>query len=88
MHLKQIYQMTGLDFFLVEINSCFFQDPVHIVTKWHNRLLSSTADLFIGNDKISMAHMEQLINSNSYTKLDHGLTKSDISPKDRQNYNS
>ncbi|CAF1619825.1 unnamed protein product [Rotaria magnacalcarata] len=66
----------------------FFQDPVHIVTKWRNRLLSSTADLYIGNDKISMAHIEQLINNNHYTKLDHGLTKSDIQPKDRQNYNS
>ncbi|CAF3874537.1 unnamed protein product, partial [Rotaria magnacalcarata] len=62
--------------------------PVHIVTKWRNRLLSSTADLYIGNDKISMAHIEQLINNNHYTKLDHGLTKSDIQPKDRQNYNS
>lgn len=66
----------------------FFQDPVHIVTKWRNRLLSSTADLYIGNDKISMTHIEQLINDNHYTKLDHGLTKSDIQPKDRQNYNS
>ncbi|CAF3347145.1 unnamed protein product [Rotaria sp. Silwood2] len=66
----------------------FFQDPVHIVTKWRNRLLSSTANLYIGNDKISMEHIEQLINNNSYTKLDHGLTKSDINPKDRQNYNS
>ncbi|CAF1482890.1 unnamed protein product [Rotaria sp. Silwood1] len=66
----------------------FSTDPVHIVTKWRNRLLSSTADLYIGNDKISMAHIEQLIDNNSYTKLDHGLTKSDINPKDRQNYNS
>jgi hypothetical protein len=66
----------------------FFQDPVHLVTKWRNRLLSSTADLCIGNNKISMAHIEQLINSKNYTKLDHGLTKSDINPKDRQNYNS
>ncbi|CAF2083410.1 unnamed protein product [Rotaria magnacalcarata] len=66
----------------------FFQDPVHIVTKWRNRLLSSTAKLCIGNDNISMAHIEQLINNNNYTKLDHGLTISDINPKDRQNYNS
>ncbi|CAF4064808.1 unnamed protein product, partial [Rotaria sordida] len=66
----------------------FSTDPVHIVTKWRNRLLSSTADLYIGNDKISMTHIEQLINNNNYTKLDHDLTKSDINPKDRQNYNS
>lgn len=66
----------------------FFQDPVHIVTKWRNRLLSSSADLYIGNDKISMGHIERLVDNNSYTKLDHGLTKSDINPKDRQNFNS
>ena len=35
-----------------------------------------------------MAHIEQLINDDNYTKLDHGLMKSDINPKDRQNYNS
>jgi len=66
----------------------FFQDPVHLVTKWRNRLLSTTADLYFGNDKISITHIENLINSVSYTKLDHGLTRSDINPKDRQNYHS
>jgi hypothetical protein len=66
----------------------FFQDPVHLVTKWRNRLLSTTADLSFGNDKISIAHVEQLIDNNNYTKLDHCLTKSDINPKDRQNYHS
>ncbi|CAF2007754.1 unnamed protein product [Rotaria magnacalcarata] len=66
----------------------FFQDPVHIVTKWRNRLLSSTADLCLGNDKISIVHLENLINDNTYTKLDHSLAKSDINPKDRQNYKS
>ncbi|CAF3799462.1 unnamed protein product [Rotaria magnacalcarata] len=63
-------------------------DPVHIVTKWRNRLLSSTADLCLGNDNISMVHIENLINDNTYTKLDHSLTKSDTNPKDRQNYKS
>jgi hypothetical protein len=66
----------------------FFQDPVHLVTKWRNRLLSSTAELCLGNDEISMAHIEDLINNDYYTKLDHCLTKSDINPKDRQNYHS
>lgn len=66
----------------------FFQDPVHLVTKWRNRLLSSTAELCLGKDEIRMAHIEDLINNDSYTKLDHCLTKSDINPKDRQNYRS
>jgi hypothetical protein len=46
------------------------------------------AELCIGNDEISMAHIEDLINNDYYTKLDHCLTKSDINPKDRQNYHS
>ena len=31
----------------------FFQDPVHFVTKWRNRLLSATSDLCFGIDKIT-----------------------------------
>lgn len=64
------------------------QDPMHLVTKWRNRLLSSTVDLCIGKDKISMAHIERLINNNNYSKLDHGLTNTHINPRDRQNYDS
>ncbi|CAM2723300.1 unnamed protein product [Rotaria socialis] len=66
----------------------FFQDPVHLVAKWRNRLLSSTTDLHFGFDKININHIKALINDSHYTKLDHGLTSSDINPKDRQNYNS
>lgn len=66
----------------------FFQDSVHLVTKWRNRLLSSTADLKLGNYRISIDHIESLIDTDNYTKLDHGLTRSDINPKDRQNYKS
>ena len=51
-------------------------------------MLSSAAKLRLGDDEISMRHIEELINNNSYTKLDHCLTKSDINPKDRQHYNS
>lgn len=89
-HVFQIDIPNDWTWFFLNRNQLFlfFQDPVHIVTKWRNRLLSSTADLCIGNDKISMAHIEKLIDNDNYTKLDHGLTKSDIHPKDRQNYNS
>ncbi|CAF2821613.1 unnamed protein product [Rotaria sp. Silwood2] len=59
----------------------FFQDPVHLVTKWRNRLLSSTANLCFGIDKISISQIEALINDSQDTKLDHGLTNSDINPK-------
>lgn len=66
----------------------FFQDPIHLVTKWRNRLLSNTADLRLGEDQITMEHLRDIFNSDQYTKLDHGLTKSDLNPKDRQNYSS
>ena len=66
----------------------FFQNATHLVTKWRNRLLSSTAELHLGNQFISISHLNDILDSNVYTKLDHGLTKSDINPKDRQNFNS
>ncbi|CAF3376935.1 unnamed protein product [Rotaria sp. Silwood2] len=66
----------------------FFQDPIHLVTKWRNRLLSTTADLGLGQDQITIDHLKNIINSDQYTKLDHGLTQSDLNPKDRQNFNS
>ena len=66
----------------------FFQDPTHLVTKWRNRLLSATAELCLGNQSISINHLHDIIENDTYSKLDHGLTKSDINPKDRQNYSS
>ncbi|CAF4539581.1 unnamed protein product [Rotaria socialis] len=63
-------------------------NPPHLITKWRNRLLSSTANLCYGNDKISIKHIENLIDNTNYTKLVHGLIMSDINPKDRQNYHS
>lgn len=66
----------------------FFQDPVHLVTKWRNRLLSSTTNLCFGNDKITIMHIKELLDDDSLTRLDHGLTKADVNPKDRQNYKS
>ncbi|CAF4292534.1 unnamed protein product, partial [Rotaria magnacalcarata] len=59
----------------------FFQDPTHLVTKWRNRLLSATAELCLGNQSISINHLHDIIENDNYSKLDHGLTKSDINPK-------
>ncbi len=64
----------------------FFQDATHLVTKWRNRLLSSTAELRLGNQFIPINHLYDIINNEDNSKLDHGLTKSDINPKDRQNF--
>ena len=66
----------------------FFQDATHLVTKWRNRLLSSTAQLHLGRQRISMEHLIDILNDNTYSKLDHGLTRTDLNPKDKQNYHS
>jgi hypothetical protein len=66
----------------------FLQDPTHLVTKWRNRLLSSTAQLCIGQQTITIEHLRDIIESGQYTKLDHNLIRSDLNPKDRQNYRS
>ncbi|CAF4613192.1 unnamed protein product, partial [Rotaria sp. Silwood2] len=57
-------------------------------TKWRNRLLSSTAELRLGDQSISINHLYSIIDNGKFTKIDHGLTKSDINPKDRQNFSS
>ncbi|CAM4918469.1 unnamed protein product [Rotaria socialis] len=64
----------------------FFQDATHLATKWRNRLLSSTAELRLGDQSISINHLYSIIDNAKFTKIDHGLTKSDINPKDRQKF--
>jgi hypothetical protein len=62
------------------------QDSVHLCTKMRNRLLSSNATLFLGNHRISVEYLFALIETS--IKLNHGLVRSQIIPKDRQNYDS
>lgn len=62
------------------------QDPTHLTTKLRNRLLSSKASMMLGNESININFLLQLIKD--FSKLDHGLVKSDIVPKDRQNFSS
>ncbi|CAF1412310.1 unnamed protein product [Didymodactylos carnosus] len=64
------------------------QNPTHLATKWRNRLLCSTAQLMMGPQLISIEHLQDIIDSNAYSKLDHGLVRTDINLKDRQNYRS
>jgi hypothetical protein len=64
----------------------FFQDPIHICTKLRNRLLSATTNLLLGNQLINIEPL--LYMTNHYSKLDHSLVRSDVNPKDRQNYSS
>jgi hypothetical protein len=64
----------------------FMQDLIHILTKLRNRLLSSVANLRMGNYSIDIEDLIDLIVSKS--KIEHNLTKSDVNPKDRQNFSS
>jgi hypothetical protein len=64
----------------------FFQDSIHLCTKLRNRLLSSKATMLLGDKLISIKHLLELIESTS--KLNHNLVKSDVLPKDRQNFAS
>ena len=63
-----------------------FQDGVHLCTKLRNRMLSETASMLIGNEEVSINILINLIESKS--KLIHGLVKTDIEPKDKQNFSS
>ncbi|CAF1180854.1 unnamed protein product [Didymodactylos carnosus] len=42
----------------------------------------------VGQQLISIQHLQDIIDSDAYSKLDHGLVRTDINPKDRQNYRS
>ena len=63
-----------------------FQDPPHLCTKLRNRILSDVSSLLIGKEEVSIDVLLELIEKKS--KLVHGLVKSDVNPKDRQNFTS
>ncbi|CAM4880291.1 unnamed protein product [Rotaria socialis] len=64
----------------------FFQDATHLATKWCNRLLSSTAELRLGDQSISINPLYSIIDNGKFTKIDHCLAKFDMNPKYRQNF--
>ncbi|CAF4339700.1 unnamed protein product, partial [Rotaria magnacalcarata] len=63
-----------------------FQDSIHLCTKLRNRILSKKASMLIGKEEVSIEVLMELIEKKS--KLAHGLVKTDIEPKDRQNFSS
>lgn len=62
------------------------QDIVHICTKSRNRLLKRDIVLPMGNQKVSIKHLRQLLEVES--KSVHKLSFSDIFPIDRMNHGS
>ncbi|CAF4531642.1 unnamed protein product, partial [Rotaria socialis] len=61
-------------------------DSIHLCTKLRNRILSKKASMLIGKEEVSIEVLMELIEKKS--KLAHGLVKTDIEPKDRQNFSS
>ena len=74
--------------FFMPIRQIFFcfQDPPYLCTKLRNRILSDVSSLLIGKEEVSIDVLIELIEKKS--KLVHGLVKSDVNPKDRQNFTS
>lgn len=64
----------------------YIQDYVHIGTKLRNKLLKPSVSLPFGNKAISVSHLKILLDT--CPKDYHGLTLSDVSPYDRQNFKS
>ena len=64
----------------------FMQDGTHLATKIRNRLLSKKAAMKMGDCRIDVKHLLELVERTD--KIHHGLIKCDISPKDRQNFAS
>lgn len=73
-------QMSATSTFLV----AFVQDIIHILTKLRNHLLKEGIVLQMGNEVVAVEHLKALIRRCS--KEIHGLTLTDVSPGDRQNF--
>lgn len=89
-YLSKIGQ-TNRSYFDCEWYSCgeaaettFTQDVTHIVTKAKNRVMLYSRIYPIGHCVISSSHIKYLVENVSKDK--HLLTRTDIEPKDRQNF--
>lgn len=67
-----------------KVETTMTQDVTHIITKARNRLLTYSRIFPIGTNVISSSHLKYLIDHVSKDK--HLLVRSDIEPKDRQNF--
>lgn len=64
----------------------FFQDTVHIGAKLRSRLLKPSVLMPMGQYVVSQTHLHHVLKDKSITKLDHGLTSTDLDGKDKQNF--
>lgn len=68
------------------VEECYIQDTVHILTKLRTRFLKEGVVLAIGNFKASVDHLFKLLAN--FSKDRHLLTKSDLKSEDKMNYQS
>ncbi|KAF5307705.1 hypothetical protein FQR65_LT18364 [Abscondita terminalis] len=77
------------DWFHLNLNKndlCFLQDTVHILTKLRTRILKRGVILPMGKFTANVKHLQKLIQHQ--TKDKHFITKSDLIPEDKMNYES
>lgn len=66
------------------VEECYLQDTVHILTKLRTRILKPGIVLPLGNFNVTVDHLKQLITQ--VTKDKHMLTPSDLKPDDKMNF--
>ncbi|KAG5672701.1 hypothetical protein PVAND_002810 [Polypedilum vanderplanki] len=68
------------------------QDGIHIANKLKTRIINDNHQLFIGNYLASVQHLQKLVIDPDLSKLNHGLTYSDVNAfdqsKDKMNFQS
>jgi hypothetical protein len=68
------------------------QDAIHTANKMKTRLLNDSNQLFVGQTMASIQHLRELVNDPKLTKMNHGLTQTDVnssdSTKDKMSFSS
>ena len=84
----EIHVPATWSWFLMQHKQLFvsMQDSVYIYTKLRNRFLSKTTTLLPENQFINVEPLLYIVDN--FSKIHHALVRSDINPRDRQNYRS
>ncbi|CAF0949370.1 unnamed protein product [Didymodactylos carnosus] len=72
----------------LSVSKTLAEDPIHVTTKWRNRMLSKTAQMIMGQQTVSLQYLADVIDDEKLSKIDHELIISDLNPRDRQNFHS
>jgi hypothetical protein len=78
-----IFQIKNMKF-LFDINSSLLciQDIIHLLNKLKMQLLDDSYELWMGKYLASGKHIRFLVESNEYSKNDHGLMSTDVLARD------